>query len=224
VNREEVIRAAHAMCLALGGHSGRRSVQLMITRVLGYSFRDAEVGKALSIIRGHHYGHHSGTTAGTTSDAQNGGLGTMHGTNPAPAEAPLNGPLSPRAPLSPLNPPIVVSNDTTRVECEQETAKRVREQKLPFDRPLLDARYAIMRAVWRQVEPIIGRSTTWANWRARNTHIATALASGGFTPEQVLRAWELASKDAHEPVRELSRVQRYLERVEAAIAARKGQT
>jgi len=114
-----------------------------------------------------------------------------------------------------------VSNDTTCVGSSQEE-KGVKQTKLPFDRPLLDARYAIMRAVWRKVEPIIGRSTTWANWRARNTHIATALASGGFTPEQVLRAWELASKDAHEPVRELSRVQRYLERVQAAVAARKG--
>lgn len=107
---------------------------------------------------------------------------------------------------------------------EKKKTRTPREQKLDFDRPLLDARYAILRAVWLRVEPLIGRSTTWTSWRARNAAVAMDLARGGFTPEQVVHGWDLASQERGEPVRELSRVQRFIERVESSVAKHKATT
>lgn len=187
----------------------------MIVAITGKGFRWSELDRILG-QRGPTPGP-TGDQSGTTAYAQNGDSGTTYGNHEQP---PLIGPPSP-APLSPpLIPPSRVS-DTTHVGGDEKNGP-VREPKLPFDRTLLDARYAILRAVWKHVEPIIGRSTTWANWRARNSTIAASLAAGGFTPEQIAKAWELASKDIGEPVRELSRIQRFLERVEVAVAMRKG--
>lgn len=119
-----------------------------------------------------------------------------------------------------LRSPTCVEN-SSHVE-KAKTGKNGRPLKLPFDQPALDARNAILRLVWQHVQPVIGRSTTWSSWRARNARVADDLARGGFTPEQIEKAWEFATRDLHEPVRELSQVRRFMERVETQVAARKG--
>jgi hypothetical protein len=93
-------------------------------------------------------------------------------------------------------------------------------RSLPLPRPELDARVAILRAVWLHVEPVIGRSTTWTDWKRRNTRVADSFVHGGYSPEQIVAAWECACRKESEPVRELSRVQRFLEEL-AVYRARK---
>ena len=93
--------------------------------------------------------------------------------------------------------------------------------KLPFDRADLDARTAILKAVWAQLQPLIGRSTSYSDWRARNSRVAMSFAVGHFEPQHILAAWEDCSKERGEPVRELALVQKFLQRIEAGAAVRR---
>jgi hypothetical protein len=98
-----------------------------------------------------------------------------------------------------------------------EKAKREpRNRVLPFDRPVLDLRNAILRSVWEKVQPLVARSTTWTDWRKRNSVIAASLAQGGFSAEQIVYAWEQCRTRDGDPVRELFMVQKWLERVQMA--------
>jgi hypothetical protein len=100
------------------------------------------------------------------------------------------------------------------------TARAAAPVSLPFDRPTLDARNAILTAVWRCVQPVIGRGATATGWRQRNAKTARELAELGFTADVVVRAWQMASKDYGEPIRELGPVQRFIERAAADRAQR----
>jgi len=98
-----------------------------------------------------------------------------------------------------------------------------RDRALPFDRPVLDCRNAILRAVWERVQPLVARSTTFTDWRKRNAVIAASFALGGFTPDQIVYAWEQCRTRDGDPVRELFMVQKWLERVQAVKARQEAQ-
>ena len=99
-------------------------------------------------------------------------------------------------------------------------SQQPRQVPIDFDRSKYENRDAILKAVWAHVQPIIGRSTSWSDWRARNARIADSFVKGGYTPEQIVKAWEFACSKEGGPVRELSRVQRFLEDL-ALFTARK---
>lgn len=114
-----------------------------------------------------------------------------------------------------------VSLVSNSVESNDSTQRAPKQQRLGFDRALFDARNAILKAVWANIQPLIGVATTYSTWRARNSRIAADLAGNGWTPERVVVAWQQASTVRGEPVRELSIVQRHIERVAAAVASRR---
>jgi hypothetical protein len=91
--------------------------------------------------------------------------------------------------------------------------------QLPFDRALLDSKNAILKAVWNELQPFIGRSSTWTDWRKRNSIVATSLAKLGFTPEQIVASWRRGSEKKGEPLRELFMVQRQMDAVAAFKAS-----
>ena len=99
-------------------------------------------------------------------------------------------------------------------------SKKTGALRLPFDRDTLDARNAILAAVWKHLKPIIGRSTTYTDWRKRNAVIARSFAEGGFKPEHIVAAWEDAGKRRGETIRELSLVQKFIESFEVQLAGR----
>ena len=111
------------------------------------------------------------------------------------------------------------SNDSSAgVATQQPATKAPKQRTLPFDRPVLRLRNAILRAVWERVQPLVARSTTWTDWRKRNAVIAASFAIGGFTPEQIVYAWEVTKTRDGDPVRELFLVQRKMEHISAAKA------
>lgn len=101
----------------------------------------------------------------------------------------------------------------------QPPVKKPRQTKLPYDRPLLDRRDAILKAAWALIQPVISRATTFTVWRKRNNEIAVDLAKAGVTPRAVVAAWQQATDRIGEPVRELSIVQKEIERAYAERAA-----
>ena len=107
--------------------------------------------------------------------------------------------------------------DATHVE------KPPKAQRLPFDRSILDRKTEILKAVWDCVQPFIARTTSYTTWRKRNSDVANDLATLRFIPEKVAEAWRRASDEMGEPIRELSLVQRYLERAAADRAERLAQ-
>lgn len=203
MNREAVIRAAYFLCRALGRRTGRREVNAVIVALIGKGFRWEEIDKTLAAITRGPLGDQAGTSTGTTIHAQNGVLGTT--------ESALSGP---RARELELELELVDSLRSSTYVVPTQAEKRNKNRKLPFDRAELDARDAILRVVWQHIQPIIGRSTTWTDWRGRNQRIAMSFARGGFAPDQVEKAWQRATDEAREPIRELSRVQRFLERAQ----------
>lgn len=181
---------------AHGGKPTRAAIAVTLRQCFGLRFRDAELVAWLRPFRNGHVPAHNGHAA------YNEGARDGHAAERASARA-AKVPLFPNSD-PPAEDPHVAS---------QPRGPRTQALKLPYDRELLDQRYAILKAVWGRVQPIIGRSTTFSDWRKRNSEIALSLAKGGFSPEQVVFAWEQAS--ARGPVRELSIVQRYIERVES---------
>jgi hypothetical protein len=116
--------------------------------------------------------------------------------------------------------PVDSSLRSSSVAATAAPAKKPRQQKLPYDRSILDRRVAILKAVWQRVQPLIGRTTTWTDWRKRNGTIAASFALGGFSPEQIVKAWEITTTADGDPVRELWLVQRKLEEISAARVTR----
>jgi len=94
------------------------------------------------------------------------------------------------------------------------------QPKLDFNRELYDRRDAILCGVWEKVQPYVGRAVSVTRWKTRNRAVALDLARLGFTAERVVRAWELASTEWGEPVREISYVQRFIEKAAANKAIR----
>lgn len=138
-----------------------------------------------------------------------GSLGTTNGTIPEPATLELV---------------LVDSLDLSlRSKSRSDKPKRVVQPSLNFDGEQKRIRYAILRAVWERVQPLIARTTTWTDWRKRNSGIAATFALGGFTPEQIVKAWEITKTADGDPVRELFMVQRKLEQISAHRAQRAAQ-
>lgn len=187
---------AVAMWLAIERHGGRPT-KAVIATILRYSFglhfRNGELSTWLKPFR-----HRA-------VPGQNGAAHIIEGGR---AGADLGRPSRARQielPVSNLSDPSDLTHDAPH------RGKAPRALKLPFDRELLDRRDTILRAVWQRVGAIIGPSTTFTDWRKRNSQIGLSLARN-FTVEQVLFAWEEASSQGI--VRELRLVQAYIERVE----------
>ena len=102
-----------------------------------------------------------------------------------------------------------------------ERARRVRQVPLGFDRELFAKRDAILKAAWERIQPYIGRATTFSAWKARNSTVAATLAEKNIAPEHIVRAWDLATAERGEPLRELFMVQRFIERAAALAAQRR---
>lgn len=194
---------AVALWLAIeerGGRPTREAVAFTLRRCFGFRFRDAELVAWLQPFR--HMPAHNGHA--TIKEGACDGHEAAH----ASARA---------AKVSLVSSKSYASRKTdgpsdTSESKEGDKTTKSRSLRLPFDRDLMDRRHAILKAVWGRVQPFIQRSTTWTDWRTRNARIAESFARGGYTPEQIVYAWERASE--REPVRELSIVQRFLERVE----------
>lgn len=192
------------MCKALGRRTSRREVNAVIAAQLGKGFRPSEVAAVLSCIREPLRNQHV-TSTGTSKRAQNGKTGTSTGTSREPATL-----------INVTNNNLVDSlRSSTRNGKPSRGERNGRPIKLPFDRDTLDLRNAILKAVWQKVEPIIGRSTSFTDWRKRNATIARTLAERGYTTEKAVLAWEISSQYFGEPVREFSMIQRFLEKMHA---------
>lgn len=101
--------------------------------------------------------------------------------------------------------------------------ERSRALRLPLERAELDRRREILRAVWEQVQPYIGRATTFTVWQRRNNRVAASFVKVGMSPAYVVAAWGVASKQRGEPIRELAMLQREIEKYQASRAAERQQ-
>ena len=219
MDREAALRAAAALCRALGRRASYETVNAMIATVIGKGFRKADVLKSLAVYDREPRGNHAGTVS------------EHNGNYPGTTAPPLNGPLfspsdSPVTP--PYNPPVASSSSlrsssSAHVAPQRGAERGPKAQKLPLDRDLLDKRSAILHAVWQELQPFVNRAVTFSGWRARNSRIATDLARVGWDAEQVVKWWRLASDVRGEPVRELSLVQKHIEKVAAKRTAQKAQ-
>lgn len=83
--------------------------------------------------------------------------------------------------------------------------------RLPLERAENELRGAILRALWQHIGPSIPRTTSFTDWRARNSKIALSFARAKMTPEHAVKFWQMACHERGQPIRELSIVQRYVE-------------
>lgn len=204
MNREAVIRAAFFMAKALGQRTSRREVNAVIAKQLGKGFRTAEVAAVLSKLREPLRNQH-GTSKEPASVLKTCTLGT--------SREPPGNPLPLLHVQDNLDSELRSSSRNGKPSPVAANGRAKRVTQLPLDRALLDSKNAILKAVWNELQPFIGRSSTWTDWRARNSVVAASFAKLGFTPEQIVAAWKHASDRKGEPLRELFMVQKAMDAV-----------
>ena len=200
MNREAVVRAAFFMCKALGRPTSRREINAIIVAVIGKGYRWSAIDAAL-----YDWGPR-GDQTGTTNHAQNGKTGTIVGTKPdllKGIELEFNS-------VDSLRSSTCIANGAQAESAPPPPPKR----RPPQARLLLFGdRDAILDALWPCVQPYIGRTTGVTAWKKRNSLVAQDLAAHGWTPEKIVKAWELASAKSGEPIRELMLLQKHMDRM-----------
>jgi hypothetical protein len=111
----------------------------------------------------------------------------------------------------------------TLVDVPKRIPKASRAATLPFDRPVLDRRDAILAAVWVLLQPSVGRAVLVTDWRAQNRKAALAMARAGILPAAAAAAWEQASSRKGEPIVLLAIVHREIEQAYCRRAGKAAQ-
>lgn len=107
----------------------------------------------------------------------------------------------------------------TLVDVPNRIPKATRAATLPFERPALDLRDAILDAIWELLQPAIGRAVRVTDWKAANRRAALAMAQAHITPVAAVAGWKRASDRMGSPVRSVSVVHREIQQAYCERAA-----